>query len=116
MTHCLVPLNSQQCAATCRAHANNYDTANTPRNYNGTGEDSKVAVGRALKAHNPNVKVYFYQPADRLGDTVYVQNALAAHPGEHDCSAALSRSSSAEVRVRTLDMHDRSEHVRACNS
>ena len=51
------------------------------RTYNGTGTDNKVVVARALKAHNPNVKVYFYQPADRLGDTVYVQNVLKSHPG-----------------------------------
>jgi len=68
-----------------------------------------VAVGRALKAHNPNVKVYFYQPADRLGDTVYVQNALAAHPGEHSlatCSAAPSHMQVARLTTRKrVDEH-----------
>ena len=48
--------------------------------YNGTGDDSKVKVARALKARNPKVKTYFYQPQNRLGDTTYVQNALNAHP------------------------------------
>ena len=52
----------------------------TPGSYNGTGEDSKVAIARALKAENPRLKVYFYQPADRLGDTAYVLNALHSHP------------------------------------
>ena len=48
--------------------------------YNGSGEDSKVTIARALKARNPKLMVYFYQPADRLGDTAYVLDALAAHP------------------------------------
>jgi len=48
--------------------------------YNGTGDDSKVRVARKLKARNPKLKVLFYQPADRLGDTAYVQEALASHP------------------------------------
>ena len=51
-----------------------------PGSYNGTGTDSKVAVARALKARNPALKVFFYQPADRLGDTAYVTGLLAAHP------------------------------------
>jgi len=42
-----------------------------PGSYNGTGEDSKVTVARALKARNPHLRVMFYQPADRLGDTEY---------------------------------------------
>lgn len=37
-------------------------------------------MARALKASNPKLKVFFYQPADRLGDTQYVLDLLAAHP------------------------------------
>ena len=48
--------------------------------YNGTGTDNKVTVARSLKARNPGLRIMFYQPADRLGDTVYVQNALESHP------------------------------------
>jgi len=51
-----------------------------PGSYNGTGDDSKVAIARALKKRNPKLKVLFYQPADRLGDTAYVISALQAHP------------------------------------
>jgi hypothetical protein len=51
-----------------------------PGSYNGTGEDSKVTIARLLKARNPKLKVLFYQPADRLGDTAYVTDALDAHP------------------------------------
>jgi hypothetical protein len=51
-----------------------------PGSYNGTGEDSKVTIARLLKARNPQLKVLFYQPADRLGDTAYVLNALESHP------------------------------------
>jgi hypothetical protein len=51
-----------------------------PGSYNGTGEDSKVTVARLLKQRNPKLKVLFYQPADRLGDTAYVLNALDSHP------------------------------------
>ena len=40
------------------------------KSYNGTGDDSKVKVARALKKRNPKVKTFLYQPADRLGDTV----------------------------------------------
>jgi hypothetical protein len=40
------------------------------KSYNGTGDDNKVKVARALKKRNPKVKTFFYQPADRLGDTV----------------------------------------------
>jgi hypothetical protein len=50
------------------------------RSYNGTGDDSKVVVARALKKSNPELNVYFYQPADRLGDTPFIQNVLKAHP------------------------------------
>ena len=48
--------------------------------YNGTGEDSKISVAKALKAHNPKLKVAFYQPADRLGDTPFVMDVFNAHP------------------------------------
>ena len=51
-----------------------------PGSYNGTGEDSKVTIARLLKARNPRIKVLFYQPADRLGDTQYVLDALESHP------------------------------------
>ena len=51
-----------------------------PGSYNGTGEDSKVTIARHLKARNPQLKVLFYQPADRLGDTAYVLDALNDHP------------------------------------
>jgi hypothetical protein len=36
--------------------------------YNGTGDDNKVKVARALKARNPQVKTYFYQPGARSPD------------------------------------------------
>ena len=48
--------------------------------YNGTGEDHRVTVARALKARNSRVQTWVYQPADRLGDTAFVQAALDAHP------------------------------------
>ena len=48
--------------------------------YNGSGVDTKIMVARALKKRNPKVEVWFYQPADRLGDTPFVQEALNAHP------------------------------------
>ena len=48
--------------------------------YNGTGTDHKVSIARELKKRNPRIKIMFYQPADRLGDTEYVMNALMAHP------------------------------------
>jgi hypothetical protein len=51
-----------------------------PGSYNGTGEDSKISVARALKKRNSKLKVLFYQPADRLGDTEYILQTLAAHP------------------------------------
>lgn len=40
------------------------------KSYNGTGDDNKIRVARALKRRNPKLKLFFYQPADRLGDTV----------------------------------------------
>ena len=48
--------------------------------YNGTGVDSKIMIARLLKARNPNIKLLFYQPADRFGDTPYVQDYVQAHP------------------------------------
>ena len=48
--------------------------------YNGTGTDNKILVARKLKARNPKLKVSFYQPADRFGDTVFVQDYVAKHP------------------------------------
>lgn len=51
-----------------------------PLAYNGSGTDSKITVARALKKRNPKLKVLFYQPADRLGDTPFVLNELEAHP------------------------------------
>eukprot|EP01052_Picozoa_sp_SAG31_P010116 SAG31_NODE_545_length_14238_cov_15.518849_3_plen_480_part_00 len=51
-----------------------------PGSYNGSGEDPKVTIARNLKRRNPELQVLFYQPADRLGDTQYVTDALVAHP------------------------------------
>jgi hypothetical protein len=62
---------------------NVYDYIGTPNkgnHYNGTGEDGRVSVARALKKRNPNIKVLFYQAADRVADTEYVQAQLNAHP------------------------------------
>jgi hypothetical protein len=49
-------------------------------NFTGAGVDSKIRVARALKKRNPAIKVWFYQPADRLGDTPFIQSALNDHP------------------------------------
>ena len=49
--------------------------------YTGVGDDSKIIAARALKKRNPKLQVWFYQPADRLGDTPFVQTALNEHPG-----------------------------------
>ncbi len=51
-----------------------------PGSYNGTGEENRIPIARALKKVNPAIKVMYYQAADRVCDNAYCLNTLAAHP------------------------------------
>eukprot|EP00117_Sycon_ciliatum_P046790 scpid81102/ scgid33477/ len=49
------------------------------REYNGTGENRMVTVGRALRAANPKLKILYYQALDRGDLAPYGANVIQAH-------------------------------------
>ena len=48
--------------------------------YTGTGEDIQITLARRFKNRNPNIKILFYQPADRFGDSPFVTDFVQQHP------------------------------------
>ena len=47
--------------------------------YNGTGEESRIAVARKLRAANPNIKILYYQAIDRGGTSPFATQAIMSH-------------------------------------